>query len=412
MKKIAILIPCYNESQTIAKVIQDYRTAFPHADIYVYDNNSTDHSDDIARNAGAIVRYEPKQGKGNVVRSMFRDIEADCYVMVDGDDTYPAEDAKKLANLVLDNGVDMAIGDRLSSTYFTENKRPFHNVGNRLVRSLINTFYDADVTDIMTGLRAFSWDFVKSFPVRSKGFEIETEMTIFGLDNNMNFAEIPIEYRDRPKGSVSKLNTVSDGAKVLKTIGTLLRDTKPFAFFTWISLFFAILTLVLFFPIYFNYLRTGLVDRIPTLIMVALFGICTFLCFFTGVILTSLRKNQKSEFERDLTLLRQQRDMRILAQKIRREEQEVANILARKQGSSQSYSKSSKPRPLSKEKDARENKLEKSSKPYRSPRPNRLNGQTKPNPTPANQTLGNEENQEVSLPDQKKSVKAEVEVIS
>ncbi|MBD5424127.1 MAG: glycosyltransferase [Allobaculum sp.] len=330
MKKIAVLIPCYNESKTIEKVVKDYRATFPHADIYVYDNNSTDNTDEIARQAGAIVRYEPKQGKGNVVRSMFRDIEADCYVMVDGDDTYPASDAKKLADLVLNDGVDMAIGDRLSSTYFTENKRPFHNVGNRLVRFLINTFYDADVTDIMTGLRAFSWDFVKSFPVRSKGFEIETEMTIFSLDNNMNLAEVAIEYRDRPEGSESKLNTVSDGAKVLKTIGTLLRDTKPFAFFSCISLLFAVVTICLFIPIYLDFLRTGKVDRIPTLIMVSLFGICTFLCFFTGVILTSLRKNQKSEFERDLTMLRQQKEIRHLENKIRREEQDMINLLNRK----------------------------------------------------------------------------------
>lgn len=309
MKKTAILIPCYNESRTIEKVVRDYRSAFPEADIYVYDNNSTDHTDELARKAGAIVRYEHKQGKGNVVRSMFRDIEADCYIMVDGDDTYPAEDAVKLAELVNEQGVDMAVGDRLSSTYFTENKRPFHNTGNRLVRWLINTFYQADVTDIMTGLRAFSWDFVKSFPVCSKGFEIETEMTIFALDNNMQLAEIPIGYRDRPEGSVSKLNTVSDGLKVLKTIGTLLRDTRPFAFFTTISLVFLLITLGLFIPVYAEYLKTGLVDRIPTLIMVGMFGVITLLCFFIGVILTSLRKNQKKEFERDLTILRLDREI-------------------------------------------------------------------------------------------------------
>ncbi|MBF0579108.1 glycosyltransferase [Erysipelotrichaceae bacterium RD49] len=309
MKKTAILIPCYNESRTVEKVVRDYRAAFPDAAIYVYDNNSTDHTDELARKAGAIVRYEHKQGKGNVVRSMFRDIEADCYVMVDGDDTYPAQDAVKLAKLVNERGVDMAIGDRLSSTYFTENKRPFHNTGNKLVRWLINTFYRADVTDIMTGLRAFSWDFVKSFPVCSKGFEIETEMTIFALDNNMQLAEVPIDYRDRPEGSVSKLNTVSDGMKVLKTIGTLLRDTKPFAFFTAISVVFLLITLGLFIPVYLNYLHTGLVDKIPTLIMVGMFGVCTLLCFFTGVILTSLRKNQKKEFERDLTTLRLDREI-------------------------------------------------------------------------------------------------------
>lgn len=309
MTKTAILIPCYNESRTIEKVVRDYRAAFPDADIYVYDNNSTDHTDEIARKAGAIVRYEHKQGKGNVVRSMFRDIDADCYIMVDGDDTYPAEDAVKLAAEVLDNGADMAIGDRLSSTYFTENKRPFHNSGNRIVRWLINTFYDANVTDIMTGLRAFSWDFVKAFPVCSKGFEIETEMTIFALDSNMQLAELPIDYRDRPEGSVSKLNTVSDGAKVLKTIGTLLRDTKPFAFFGWIALILAIVAVALFIPIWMSFLNTGRVDKIPTLIVVGTIAVFALLCFFTGVILTSLRKNQKKEFERDLTLMRMDKEI-------------------------------------------------------------------------------------------------------
>ncbi len=316
MKKTAILIPCYNESKTIEKVVKDYRAAFPEADIYVYDNNSSDGTDEIARSAGAIVRYEHKQGKGNVVRSMFRDIEADVYVMVDGDDTYPAEDAIKLAKLVEEQGADMAIGDRLSSTYFEENKRPFHNTGNRLVRALINSFYGANVRDIMTGLRAFSWDFVKSFPVTSKGFEIETEMTIFALDNNMQLAEEKIEYRDRPAGSESKLNTVSDGVKVLKTIGTLLRDTKPFAFFTWISLILLIVTLAFFIPLLLDFWKTGRVDKIPTLIMVGMFGVLTMLCFFTGVILTSLRKNQKNEFERDLTLMRLQKENRILNKEI------------------------------------------------------------------------------------------------
>lgn len=319
-KKTVILIPCYNESATIEKVVRDYREAFPSAEIYVYDNNSTDHTDEIARKAGAIVRYERKQGKGNVVRSMFRDIEADCYIMVDGDDTYPAEDAIKLANEVLNNGVDMAIGDRLSSTYFTENKRPFHNTGNRLVRALINTFYDAKVKDIMTGLRAFSWDFVKSFPVCSKGFEIETEMTIFALDKNMKLSEVPIGYRDRPEGSVSKLNTISDGMKVLKTIGTLLRDTKPFAFFSWISLLLLLITAAFFVPIYIDFLHTGLVAKIPTLIMVSMLAVITILCFFTGIILTSLRKNQKNEFERGLTMMRLIRDGQMQKQEDRTKE--------------------------------------------------------------------------------------------
>lgn len=232
MKKIAVLIPCYNESVTIEKVVKDYKTALPEADVYVYDNNSTDHTDEIARAAGAIVKYEYRQGKGNVIRSMFRDIEADCYIMIDGDDTYPAEHARIMAELVLKKGVDMVIGDRLSSTYFMENKRPFHNAGNRMVRFFINKLFDNNVRDIMTGYRAFSRQFVKSFPVLSKGFEIETEMTIHAVDKNFLLEEIPVKYRDRPSGSVSKLNTFSDGMKVLSTIATLFREYRPFAFFT------------------------------------------------------------------------------------------------------------------------------------------------------------------------------------
>lgn len=308
MKKTAILIPCYNESATIEKVVRDYAEAFPHAEIYVYDNNSSDHTDEIARNAGAIVRYEHKQGKGNVVRSMFRDIDADCYIIVDGDDTYPAEDARKLEKAVLEHGADMAIGDRLSSTYFTENKRLFHNTGNRLVRGLINTFFDSNVRDIMTGLRAFSWDFVKSFPVTSKGFEIETEMTIFALDHNMKLEELPIRYRDRPAGSVSKLNTISDGTKVLYTIGRLLRDTRPFAFFNTIAIILMIIALALFIPIWIEFLNTGLVLKMPTLMIITMIALFAFLNFFTGVILTSLRKSQKTQFEHALTMMRLEHD--------------------------------------------------------------------------------------------------------
>ena len=227
MDKVAVLIPCYNESITIEKVVRDYRRVLPEAVIYVYDNNSTDGTDRIARDAGAIVRYEYRQGKGNVIRSMFRDIEAQCYLMIDGDDTYPAEDAPQMIDLVLNKGVDMVIGDRLSSTYFTENKRPFHNSGNLVVRGLINRLFRSNVKDIMTGYRAFSRLFVKSFPVLSKGFEIETEMTIHALDKNFLLEEVPVSYRDRPTGSESKLNTVSDGVKVLKTIMNLFRDYKP-----------------------------------------------------------------------------------------------------------------------------------------------------------------------------------------
>lgn len=232
MNKIAILVPCYNESKTIEKVIKDFKRILPEADIYVYDNNSTDDTAEIAKKSGAIVRHEYRQGKGNVIRSMFRDIEADCYLMVDGDDTYPAEDALKMVYLILDKGVDMVIGDRLSSTYFTENKRIFHNTGNRLVRFLINFLFHSSVSDIMTGYRAFSPLFVKSFPVLSKGFEIETEMTIHALDKNFLIEEIPVGYRDRPVGSESKLDTVPDGIRVLKTIASLFREYKPFVFFS------------------------------------------------------------------------------------------------------------------------------------------------------------------------------------
>ncbi|MGI6108319.1 MAG: glycosyltransferase family 2 protein [Eubacteriaceae bacterium] len=309
MKKTAVLIPCYNEAATIAKVVGDYKKAMPEADIYVYDNNSSDGTDEEARKAGAIVRYEYKQGKGNVVRSMFRDIDADCYIMTDGDDTYPAEDALKLQDMVLNYGADMAIGDRLSSTYFTENKRPFHNVGNVLVRKLINTFFKADLHDIMTGSRGFSRDFVKSFPVTSKGFEIETEMSIFALDNNMNIKEVAIGYRDRPEGSESKLNTYSDGFKVLRTIGRLFRDAKPFAFFTTISLILAVILLCFFIPIVIEFTQTGLVTRIPTLIVLCGLGVVIIANFFCGLILTVLKKEYKDNFERSLTILRNQYKM-------------------------------------------------------------------------------------------------------
>lgn len=234
--KIAVLIPCYNESKTIEKVIKDYKNALPEADIYVYDNNSSDGTDEIAENAGAIVRYEYHQGKGNVIRTMFRDIDADCYLMIDGDDTYPAENARQMVELVIEKGVDMVIGDRLSSTYFTENKRPFHNFGNTIVRSSVNKLFGGNLTDIMTGYRAFSPLFVKSFPVISKGFEIETEMSIFALDKNLHVESVPVTYRDRPEGSESKLNTYSDGFKVLTTIMKLYKDYKPLPFFGFIAL--------------------------------------------------------------------------------------------------------------------------------------------------------------------------------
>ena len=242
--KIAVLIPCYNESKTIAKVVKDYKRVLPEADIYVYDNNSSDGTDKIAKKAGAIVKYEYRQGKGNVIRSMFKDIEADCYLMIDGDDTYPAENAREMCDLVLEGKADMVIGDRLSSTYFTENKRPFHNLGNRLVRGLINKLFKSNVRDIMTGYRAFSYEFVKTFPVLSKGFEIETEMTIHALDKNFLLKELPVNYRDRPVGSVSKLNTYRDGFRVLKTIGRLFKEYKPAIFFSIIGLIFLIIAVV------------------------------------------------------------------------------------------------------------------------------------------------------------------------
>lgn len=302
--KTVVLIPCYNEAQTIKKVIEDFKHNMPHAEIYVYDNNSSDGTDKIAKEAGAIVRYEYKQGKGNVVRSMFRDIDADCYIMVDGDDTYPAEFGPKLEKLVLEGKADLAVGDRLSSTYFSENKRPFHNVGNVLVRKLINLIFGAKLNDIMTGARAFSRDFVKSYPVLSKGFEIETEMTIFALDNNFKIVEEPIEYRDRPDGSESKLNTYSDGFKVLKTIASLFRDTKPFAFFSIISVILLAISIGFFIPIFSGYLSTGLVDKIPTLIVLSAILAIACICFFVGVILTVLKKNHKQDFERQLNILR------------------------------------------------------------------------------------------------------------
>lgn len=302
-KNTAILIPCYNEAKTIEKVIRDHQKLMPHADIYVYDNNSSDGTDEIARKAGAIVRYEHRQGKGNVVRSMFREIDADCYIMTDGDDTYPAKFALELEKQIYNKKADMVIGDRLSSTYFTENKRPFHNIGNVLVRKLINILFKAEVKDIMTGARGFTKEFVKSFPVTSKGFEIETEMTIFALDNNFKIVEVPIDYRDRPEGSESKLNTYSDGYKVLMTIGTLFRDTKPYLFFSIISLILFVIGGIFFVPILMNYLDTGTVARYPTLIVVSALGISALLSFFCGVILQVLKKQHRHNFERYLNML-------------------------------------------------------------------------------------------------------------
>lgn len=303
MDKIAVLIPCYNESQTIAKVVKDYREALPEAAIYVYDNNSADHTDEIAREAGAVVRYEYRQGKGNVIRSMFRDIDAECYLMIDGDDTYPAENARTMVDEILSGKADMVIGDRLSSTYFTENKRPFHNTGNRLVRGLINTIFNSDIQDIMTGYRAFNYEFVKSFPILSKGFEIETEMSIHALDKNFKLLEIPVTYRDRPAGSVSKLNTYKDGLRVLKTIARLFRDYKPFAFFGWLGLLCCLAATVLFAPVFSGYLHTGLVPKFPTLIVCSGLYVVSFLLWASGVILEVIAKKHRQLFELYLNLL-------------------------------------------------------------------------------------------------------------
>ncbi len=302
MKKVAVLIPCYNEEKTVQKVVEDYRRVLPQADIYVYDNNSTDRTAELAAQAGAIVRREYRQGKGNVIRSMFRQIDADCYLMIDGDDTYPAEPAPEMVRMILDGEADMVNGDRLSSTYFTENKRPFHNTGNRLVRGLINHLFHADVRDIMTGYRAFSRGFVKTFPVLSRGFEIETEMTIHAVDKNFLIREVPVDYRDRPEGSVSKLNTYSDGAKVLCTIFRLYKDYKPFAFFGMGALLFLILAAVLFLPVGIEFLRTGLVPRFPTLIVSVTLALCALLSFVAGVILDVVVKKHRQLFELMLTM--------------------------------------------------------------------------------------------------------------
>lgn len=295
--KIAVLIPCYNESLTIEKVIKDYKKALPEAEIYVYDNNSTDHTDEISKKAGAIVRYEYRQGKGNVIRSMFREIDADCYLMIDGDDTYPAESAREMCNYVLEGKADMVIGDRLSSTYFTENKRPFHNFGNKIVRLSINKLFKNNIRDIMTGYRAFSYDFVKGFPVLSKGFEIETEMTIHAVDKNFKLVEIPVVYRDRPEGSVSKLNTYKDGFKVLKTIASLFKEYKPGIFFGFFASIFLLVSLILGVPVFLEYFDTGLVPRFPSLIVSGIFLVISLLLWITGIILDVIVKKHHQLYE-------------------------------------------------------------------------------------------------------------------
>jgi len=296
MDKVAVLIPCYNEAKTVKKVVEDFKRELPEAVIYVYDNNSKDGTDKIAKDAGAIVRYETRQGKGNVIRTMFREIDAECYIMVDGDDTYPAESAKEMIKAVLEENVDMVIGDRLSSTYFQENKRPFHNIGNVTVRMLINRIYKSDIRDVMTGLRAFSYKFVKTFPVMSKGFELETEMTIHCLDKNMKTKNIIIEYRDRPADSPSKLNTIPDGIKVIKTIFGFYKNYKPLAFFTIFALLLGIIGLVFFIPAVVVMFKTGEI-KVPSIILSMLLFVCTLQSVFTGLTLDNIIKNARQTFE-------------------------------------------------------------------------------------------------------------------
>lgn len=300
MDKMAVLIPCYNESKTIEKVVNDYRKALPEAVIYVYDNNSTDNTAEIAEKAGAVVRHEYQQGKGNVIRRMFREIDAECYIMVDGDDTYPAEYGRKMTDMVLNKHVDMVVGDRLSSTYFEENKRPFHNFGNSLVRWSINALFKSDIKDIMTGYRAFSYQFVKTFPVLSRGFEIETEMSIHALDKNLYVENLVIEYRDRPAGSESKLNTYSDGIKVLKTIARLFKNYKPLNFFGIIAFILFVLALIFFIPVLYAYIQTGLVKNFPTLIVCGFTVVAAILSLFSGLQLQTIAQKNRQDFEMEL----------------------------------------------------------------------------------------------------------------
>ena len=307
MDTIAVLIPCYNESKTIEIVVKDFQNVLPEAVIYVYDNNSTDNSAQIAADAGAVVRHEYQQGKGNVIRRMFREIDAECYIMVDGDDTYPAESAREMADKVLTRHVDMVVGDRLSSTYFEENKRPFHNFGNSLVKGSINLLFKSDIKDIMTGYRAFSYQFVKTFPILSRGFEIETEMSIHAIDKNLFVENVVIEYRDRVEGSESKLNTYSDGMKVLLTIVRLFRNYKPMQFFSLVSLFLTLISVGFFIPVLIDYINTGLVERFPTLIVCGFTFMTAIISLFSGLILANIRQKDRQDFEMTLISINQKR---------------------------------------------------------------------------------------------------------
>lgn len=300
MDKIAVLVPCYNEEKTVAKVVADFKKALPEAVIYVYDNNSTDNTAEAAEKAGAVVRYEYNQGKGNVIRRMFREIDAECYIMADGDDTYPAEFSREMADMVLEKKYDMVVGDRLSSTYFIENKRPFHNFGNELVRKSINILFKNNIKDIMTGYRAFGYEFVKTFPVLSRGFEIETEMTIHAVDKNMLVGNVVVGYRDRPDGSESKLNTFSDGIKVIKTIARLFAMYKPFVFFTAVAVILGALGLAFLIPVLITFAKTGLVPKFPTLVVCCFTFLSAILSLFSGIILQTLRRKEKQDFEMNL----------------------------------------------------------------------------------------------------------------
>ena len=300
MDKIAVLIPCYNEEKTVEKVVRDFKAVLPEAVIYVYDNNSSDRTVELAEKAGAVVRHEYMQGKGNVIRRMFREIDAEVYVMTDGDDTYPAEFAREMVDKVLEHQADMVVGDRLSSTYFTENKRPFHNFGNSLVRGTINRLFHTEIKDIMTGYRAFSYQFVKTFPVLSKGFEIETEMTIHAADKNMQVDNVIIEYRDRPEGSESKLNTYSDGAKVLMSIAKLYRNYKPMNFFGLLALVLAVMSIGFFIPVLMEYIATGLVPKFPTLIACGFAMMAAIQSVFAGLVLSAGAQRSRQEFETNL----------------------------------------------------------------------------------------------------------------
>ncbi len=310
MDKIAVLIPCYNEEKTIEKVVTDVRNALPEATVYVYDNNSTDNTAKLAREAGAVIRQEYAQGKGNVIRRMFREIDAQCYLMVDGDDTYPLDCAREMVDQVIRRHADMVVGDRLSSTYFTENKRPFHNFGNSLMRTCINSLFKANIKDIMTGYRAFSYEFVKTFPVFSKGFEIETEMTIHAVNYDMQVENVIVEYRDRPEGSVSKLNTFRDGMRVIRKMMQLYKNYRPLKCFGLISLFFVMLAAILFAPVGLEFLETGMVPRFPTLIVCGFLVMAAIQAFFSGMVLDVQVAKDRRDFEYHLNKIYSEKSLK------------------------------------------------------------------------------------------------------